>query len=92
VRGHDLATVNAAAAFGNAKGLRLALGAVASTPVLIDGFDGAGLDDGEGIVEAALGRIAPIDDVRGSSVYRKRMVEFLVAALVDVLRQRMGQD
>ena len=95
IRGHDLAIVNGAAAVGDSGGhgggLRLALGAVAPMPLLLDGFDGVGLDERGGIIEAARESISPIDDVRGSSRYRRYMVDYLVERLLDILTQRTGQ-
>jgi carbon-monoxide dehydrogenase medium subunit len=89
IHGHDLAIVNGAARVGDGGGLRLALGAVAPAPMLLDEFDGVGLDDRRRIIETALKSISPIDDVRGSSRYREYMVEYLVDRLLDTLSQRM---
>jgi probable selenate reductase FAD-binding subunit len=94
IRGHDLSVVNAAAALGG-KGklaggeghLRVALGAVAPTPLLFEGFDGMNPADEAGIMKVIRAAIAPIDDVRGSGAYRARMVEVLVG---DLLR-RLGK-
>lgn len=93
IRGHDLATVNVAAAIGGSGGLRLGLGAVATVPLLIDGLGAAGtsLDElREGAAQAALDAITPIDDVRASAAYRCHMVELLVGRALDAISARMG--
>jgi CO/xanthine dehydrogenase FAD-binding subunit len=90
VRGHDLATVNVAGAAGKADGLRLALGAVAPTPVLV-GFNGSGVGDGDAIIDSVLGAVSPVDDVRGSAAYRRHMVRFLVAGIIKRLEDRLSE-
>ena len=94
IKGHDLATVNVAAAVGGGRGLRLGLGAVAVRPVLLEGLGEVG---GGGIgalrdaaVKAALEAAAPIDDVRASAAYRRHMIELLVGKALDLLEARMG--
>ena len=93
IRGHDLATVNAAVAAGGGRGLRLGLGAVAPVPLLIDAPAGAGDEaatrDRDAVVKAALGAVSPIDDVRSSALYRRHMVELLVTKALDLLYERM---
>ncbi len=95
IKGHDLATVNVAAAAGGGKGLRLGLGAVAVRPLLLDGLGevaGGGIGDlREAAVKAALEAIAPIDDLRASAEYRRRMVELLVERALCLLEERMGR-
>lgn len=93
IRGHDLATVNVAAAAGGGRGLRLGLGAVAVRPVLLEGLGevgGAGIGAlRDAAVKAALEASAPIDDVRSSAVYRRHMIELLVGKALDLLEARM---
>ena len=91
VRGHDLAVVNAAGALGDGEDLRLALGAVATTPLLIDGFTGVGDDERKKAIDAVSASIAPIDDVRGSSVYRRQMATLMTGKIIDLLKQRIGR-
>jgi CO/xanthine dehydrogenase FAD-binding subunit len=91
IRGHDLAVVNAAGALGDGGGLRLALGAVATTPLLIDGIAGGGGSDRKKALDAVSASIAPIDDVRGSSVYRTQMARLMTAKIIDLLGQRLKQ-
>lgn len=90
IRGHDLSVVNAAAALrGGRKApyLKIGLGAVAPTPLLIDAFDGIDPGDEAGIMKVISAAIAPIDDVRGSGFYRRSMVRVLVGDLV----RRLGE-
>jgi carbon-monoxide dehydrogenase medium subunit len=88
IDGHDLALVNAAAALSGEGKVRIALGAVAMTPLLIDDFGGAGPDDPDEVVKIIKESASPIDDVRSSRIYREHMVEYLVRELLDVLRRR----
>lgn len=93
IRGHDLATVNVAAAMGGGRGLRLALGAVASKPLLVDvpgAAAGVEIEDLRGAAAtAALDAIAPIDDVRAGARYRCLMIELLVGRALDLLGERI---
>lgn len=93
IKGHDLATVNVAAAIGGGRGLRLGLGAVAAVPLLLDGLGGEAGADMEAVREAAvrsaMDAISPIDDVRSSAAYRCHMVELLVGKALDLLAERM---
>jgi CO/xanthine dehydrogenase FAD-binding subunit len=91
LKGHDLAVVNAAASYGKSGGLKVAVGAVAETPVLIGGLDGAGPDDRIKVLETVMSSISPISDVRGSREYRVKMVEFLVGELLDELSGKIKQ-
>jgi len=91
IRGHDLSVVNAAGAIGDGGDLKMALGAVGTTPLLIEGLDGAGVDDRQKVIDTVLRAIAPIDDVRGSGLYRKRMAEFMTGEILDLLKGRLMQ-
>lgn len=77
--GHDLAVVNAAAAWDAKAGtLRVAVGSCAVKPVLIPALEGVkpGADPaatGERLAQRALEHIRPIDDVRGPAEYRREM-------------------
>ncbi|HVP56809.1 MAG TPA: xanthine dehydrogenase family protein subunit M [bacterium] len=101
IRGHDLSVVNAAVALSvdgvsggrsgprgkQAARLRIALGAVAPTPLLVEGLDGLDPGDEAGVMKVILGAISPIDDVRGSGLYRKAMVRVLIGDLLKRLRE-----
>ena len=91
LKGHDLAVVNAAASYGKSGGLKVAVGAVAETPILIGGLDGAGPDDRIKVLETVMNSISPISDVRGSREYRVKMAEFLVGELLDELSGKIKQ-
>jgi CO/xanthine dehydrogenase FAD-binding subunit len=82
IRGHDLSLVNGAAACEGDGGLRVAIGAVAPTPVLIADIDTWRPGETRKIVEHVIAAISPIDDVRSSRAYRAAMAEFVVADLL----------
>jgi carbon-monoxide dehydrogenase medium subunit len=68
---------------GRCKELRLALGGVAATPVLVDGLDflrDQPLDDGAigKLLEIVDEQISPSSDMRGSEWYKRRMVRVFV--------------
>ena len=79
VAGHDLALVNAAAAYDpGARTLRVAVGSCGTTPLLAPALEAieATADPaavGARLAELALARVCPIDDVRASAEYRRDM-------------------
>ena len=84
LRGHDLALVSAAGMYDPAtRNMRVALGSVATTPLLItcpDGLCRPGATPetvAADLAAAALAQIKPIDDVRASARYRLEMAELL---------------
>ena len=89
IKGHDLSLVNAAAAY-NGRTLRVAIGAVASTPILMENPGDTGVSDRQSITKAVLDSVSPIDDVRSSKIYRTAMVEFIVDALLGRIETRYG--
>ncbi|HHY94685.1 MAG TPA: hypothetical protein GX513_06700, partial [Firmicutes bacterium] len=97
IRGFDLAQVGVAGLFSTTTGLRLGLGALASTPVLVDL---PGISRREQLVagdvpaaalEKVLSSISPIDDQRASREYRLAMVEYLVRRVLGHLGEA-GED
>jgi carbon-monoxide dehydrogenase medium subunit len=86
--GHDLAVVNAAAAFDPAAGtVRVAIGSCAVRPALVPPLAGVGAksdpkDVGERLAALAQEHIQPIDDVRASAEYRREMTALLCRRLV----------
>ena len=97
VFGHDLALVNAAAAFDTAAGtVRAALGSCGITPVLTPTLTGIGpaSDAGEvggRLAKLALDLICPIDDVRASAEYRRDMAARLCRRLAARLLAGSGR-
>jgi CO/xanthine dehydrogenase FAD-binding subunit len=77
---------------GALAGVRVALGAVAPTPVrarATEAFlEGKVLDDATvaGAAETALGDCAPIDDVRASAWYRNHLVKIYIQRMLDDVR------
>ncbi len=90
ILGHDLALVNAAAAWDPQAGaLQVAVGSCGETPVLAPPLTGiragagaaAVADAGERLAALALAHIRPIDDVRASAEYRRDMTALLCRRL-----------
>jgi carbon-monoxide dehydrogenase medium subunit len=85
--GHDLAIVNAAAAYDRAAGtLRVAIGSCAVRPVLVPALAGVksasdAREVGERLAALAGEHIQPIDDVRASAEYRREMTGLLCRRL-----------
>ena len=85
--GHDLAIVNAAAAFDPAAGtLRAAIGSCAVRPALVPALAGVTphadpREVGERLAALAGEHIQPIDDVRASAEYRREMTAALCRRL-----------
>jgi len=80
------------------KDIRIALGAVAPTPLRVQSAEEAlrgkkgDLEDIEQAAERAVASASPIDDVRASAHYRREMVRVLTRrAVVEALRQAKGE-
>lgn len=98
----DIAVVGVAARVwmqaGSVSGARIALGAVAPTPLRAKRAE-AELIGGE-LTDEQIGRAAalaeeacsPIDDVRGSAWYRRRMVRVLTRRILEQLRHVLAQE
>ena len=88
------------AAFLSQKGerchdLRLALGGLASTPLLVQGLEftkGQLLDDGllEKIVEVVDQQISPTSDLRGSEWYKRKVARVFVKRAIREVEQRLS--
>ena len=75
---------------GRCQDLRLALGGVAATPLLIDGLEctrDQTVDQGliEKVVEIVEQQIAPFSDLRGSEWYKRRMAGIFVKKTIEQL-------
>ncbi len=95
IRGHDLAVVNAAAAYAPSRGiLRVAIGSCAPTPVLLEPFDTKSTSPRalvDEVIRAAAAATAPIDDVRASAAYRRAVLPVLLRRLLaDVIARGGG--
>lgn len=80
---------------GRCQEVRIALGGVASTPVLIDGLDFANdqnLDDAltEKLLEKVEQQISPFADLRGSEWYKRRMARLFVKKAIDQLNSALS--
>jgi carbon-monoxide dehydrogenase medium subunit len=91
IKGHDLAQINVAAFVSEERGLKLALGAVAPVPVLLEGFEEvtrASLREEDvrtKIIDKVLASINPIGDQRASREYRIAMARYLTEqALISI--------
>ncbi|MDR1357965.1 MAG: xanthine dehydrogenase family protein subunit M [Coriobacteriales bacterium] len=87
IHGHDLAQVGVAGFHDTDGSFRLALGAVATTPLLLDDFGTLSTTElanrREEIVSEAVGAARPISDVRASREYRLAMVRLFTERIVD---------
>lgn len=94
IRGHDLAVVNAAAAYAPSRGiLRVAIGSCAPTPVLLQPFDTKRTSPqalADEVIRAADAATAPIDDVRASAAYRRSVLPVLLRRLLADVAGRGG--
>lgn len=95
IKGHDLAQIGVSGFLKNTGGLLLALGSVASVPVLVDEFrnvTSADIHDislRERIAGYVLSGISPIDDQRASKEYRISMAGYLTRQVLDTLAKEV---
>lgn len=87
INGHDLAQVGVAGLHDEDGSFRLALGAVATTPLLLDDFGKLSVEElahrKDEIVAEAVRAAKPITDVRASKEYRLAMVKLFTERIVD---------
>jgi carbon-monoxide dehydrogenase medium subunit len=80
---------------GRCKELRLALGGVAPTPLLIDGLEftrDQSLDNGviDKVLQKVEEQISPSSDLRGSEWYKRRMARLFVRKAIAQLNDEQG--
>jgi len=89
IKGHDLSQISVAGYLRNDGNLKLSLGAVAPTPVLVEDFEnykGKDLAKYQGkIVDNVMSKINPIGDVRATKEYRIAMAQYLTCKVVEKL-------
>ncbi|CAB1245889.1 FAD binding domain-containing protein [Clostridium sp. MT-14] len=90
IKGHDLSQISAAGYLRKDGNLKLSLGAVAITPVLIEYTENFKVSNfteyRNKIAEAVINRIKPIGDVRATKEYRIAMARYLTCKIVDELK------
>ena len=94
IRGHDIAQVSVAASYSREGVLRMAFGAAAATPLLMElgTYPSAMLRaQRDEIVDAALKHATPISDVRSSKEYRLGMLRHLANEVLDEILEEMGE-
>jgi aerobic carbon-monoxide dehydrogenase medium subunit len=82
---------------GRCGALRLALGGVAATPLIIEGLEfaqGQSLTDGlmEEILRTVNEQISPFSDLRGSEWYKRQMVRVFVTRAIKQLAAGSGEE
>ncbi len=93
IKGHDLAQISVAAFLRNDGSLKIALGAVAPTPILIEDFRNYSKEELTNnikeITDNIMSKIKPISDVRATKEYRLTMVEYLTS---EILKKLGGEN
>lgn len=93
IKGHDLAQISIAAFLKNDGMLKISLGAVAPTPIIIEDFRSYRKEELiiniKEITEKITCKIKPISDVRATKEYRLSMVEYLTS---EILRKLGGEN
>ena len=86
IRGHDLAQIGLTAFRHKNGGLDIAIGAAAPTPILLKEVIRAGeRPNAEKVIDAVLGSISPIADVRSSREYRIAIVKYFIRQSIGIL-------
>ncbi|GFN24098.1 FAD binding domain-containing protein [Thermanaeromonas sp. C210] len=95
IKGHDLAQVGVAGFLSQEGDLRLALGAMAPTPVLARGLDIYRREDlqqeekAQAIIEQVMAQVDPISDQRASREYRLAMARYLLRQALAMLSEEV---
>jgi len=96
IRGHDLAQVSVAVSYSREGVLRMAFGAAAPTPLLVEcgTYEPEALRGKRGeIVDRAIEHTSPIGDVRSSKEYRLAMLRYLANEVIgEILEEGEGID
>ncbi|SMB99757.1 carbon-monoxide dehydrogenase medium subunit [Thermanaeromonas toyohensis ToBE] len=93
IKGHDLAQVGVAGFLSQEGVLRLALGAMAPTPILARGLDIYRREDlkqeekAKAIIEQVMAQVDPISDQRASREYRLAMARYLLRQVLGILSE-----
>lgn len=89
IKGHDLSQISVAGYLNKDGSLKLALGAVAPTPILIENFENFKNKDiakyQDKIADSVMNKINPIGDVRATKEYRIAMARYLTCRIVQEL-------
>ena len=89
IKGHDLAQISIGAFLKSDGKLKIALGAVAPTPILIEDFKNYKKEELinyiKEISDNISSKIKPISDVRATKEYRLKMVEYLTSEILEKL-------
>lgn len=89
IKGHDLAQISVGAFLKNDGVLKISLGAVAPTPILIEDFRTYRREELTNsikeITDNIISKIKPISDVRATKEYRLTMVEYLTSQILEKL-------
>ena len=93
IRGHDLAQVSVAASYTKDGFLKMAFGAAAPTPLLMElgSYKPEELAaHKEEIIEKAIKSAAPISDVRSTKDYRLAMLKYLAGEVLDEITEKQN--
>lgn len=89
IRGHDLSQISVAGYLKKDGSLKLSLGAVAPTPILVEDFDNYKnkiiTKYEEKITDHVMSKIKPITDVRATKQYRLAMAKYLTCEILKQL-------
>ncbi|QXE17679.1 xanthine dehydrogenase family protein subunit M [Clostridium sp. 001] len=89
IKGHDLSQISVAGYLKENGDLKISLGAVAPTPILVEDFGNYKnknlIADKNKIADKVMSKINPIDDVRATKEYRLAMARYLTCEILKQL-------
>jgi CO/xanthine dehydrogenase FAD-binding subunit len=91
-RGVDLATLTVACAVSKDGAVRIGLGAVAPTPLLVTGSIGSANAADESFIARVAAQASPISDVRAGRDYRVAMLTVYIGRTLQLAMTRLNQD